>query len=237
MIGNNFTDSIENGIRVGYIDRVLVAHNDFKNEGSFSAVRINNRAHYAYVAHNILRAPYEQLGAIPNDPDTAESGPMVYDGNYLTWGKLDLQHGLHDAVIRNNIFARDQNSPNDDDMEIDHLDSNTAIVDTVWILHNTYLSSNSTNGISNAVLNVTPADHVEAQHLTLENNLRIAPNAAAVQLESNAPLSMFDSINGNVWDPNYATNNRFRIALMKTYSAAAMSMKLSVRHFKHISRC
>jgi hypothetical protein len=205
ILGNVVKNSShENVVRgSGLATRILVAHNDLANpdlglNGDQKASIVLQKITYAYVADNIIRNSWAEIGPLGNadglDDKAGRLNWAVLEDNRLYDSYIEVQHGTQHASIRGNVIDRTNGCA----IWVDGFNSTYGRgVEDVTIDNNTLLN----DGTSATFVTVGGG----AKYLTVTDNLFVAPNiqygaggSAAMRVVT-SDLSCFRDISGNVW--------------------------------------
>ncbi|GIW75101.1 MAG: hypothetical protein KatS3mg104_0164 [Phycisphaerae bacterium] len=223
LLGNTVHNSRdESAVRVGQGEYVLLYDNSLSNPtlsgepGGKSSLRLS-AGQYMWAAKNYLDA--EEVWAGPligpdgqkNDLSRNATGRyIVYENNEIDAARFEINHGLRDSVIRNNVltggayFIIQQN-------QTDATYPSTRIVSNVAIVNNTRIASSSSSQPLLLVDKPSSWDGViRYDDLTFANNLQVGSTTNTVWLRV-GDQSRFDLIENNVWPSANLSSTPYRI--------------------------
>jgi PKD repeat protein len=194
-LGNYVNSTVhEHIVRTSTATEMLFDGNDFNNFDGKGCIEIHEGS-WAWVQGNTVDGGDIRVGPLGlwGEPVTVGTSTCVIQGNYVENSDISVRPGAHDISIRDNVIERN-GSNMIDLLGEDGLGRQSS---DIRILNNTGISDSATGQF------LVVENHVDG--ILLENNLMVAPNLAtggnltAPVYVTEANLSSFTYINGNVW--------------------------------------
>jgi PKD repeat protein len=224
VLGNKVPNSTrQHCLRVGTLNRLLLAHNDFTNldrrkaevnpdpDDTAKGCATLQKGSFFYVTDNHFRFGGVGVGPLGGKDGARDPGARttfaVIESNHLSEGPIVVNPGSVHVVIRNNFIRRHGwlgldvrgTDPAKNDAGVPYFD---RPIEDISIVHNTVVNTDSGTAFA-GFFHMT--DKVPQGTITLKNNLFVAPRLEVGWgqrgvLYIEAPdLRHFASISGNCW--------------------------------------
>lgn len=195
IIGNFAANSVrEHIVRSETTNDILVADNTFTNNDGKGCIEIHAGT-YAWVSGNNVTNGDIRVGPLGiNEAVSVVTQYSTIEDNTVNHSEINVDSGAHDVSIRNNIIKQNADVAL---ININSLDGKGRYVSDVYVLNNTGIDSNTFSNF----LRVWSA----TQGIVMDNNLFVDPSltvgayTSAPVYVSEANLSNFTQITGNVW--------------------------------------